>query len=502
MNDDHNTLRIMRAHVDTYQQPIVFMRSDCHVCTSEGFTALARVRIASSGRSVVATLNVVHDEDWVPHDTALLSEAAWKALAPVDNAVATFAHPDPPSSASALRAKVFGEKLVQEDFIKIMRDSIAGNLSDLELAAFVAACAGTRLDFDETISLTKAMLSVGKRIDWGEGKVLDKHCVGGLPGNRTTPIIVAIVAAAGKRIPKTSSRAITSPAGTADTMETMAPVALNLKAMRRVVEHEGGCVVWGGNVGLSPADDVLIRVERPLDFDSDGQLVASVLSKKTAAGSTHVLIDMPVGPTAKVRTQEAANALTARLTATAAALELKLSVMKTDGTQPVGFGIGPALEARDVLAVLRNEPSAPRDLRERALALAAALLDMDSNNVECGHDRARALLDTGKALEKFMAICDAQGGFREPGTAGHSHTVTATRAGRIGVIDNRRLAKLAKLAGAPSNAEAGIVCRYRTGDPVQRGEALFDICSNTRGALGYALQYSNAHPDIIEVAEE
>src|SRR5207342_2314958 len=195
-------------------------------------------------------------------------------------------------------------------------------LSDIELAAFVTACAGDRMDLDESVALTRAMISVGERLDWGGGPVLDKHCVGGLPGNRTTPIVVAIIAAAGYRIPKTSSRAITSPAGTADAMEVMAPVALDLPGMRRVVEKEGGCIVWGGNVRLSPADDILIRVERPLDFDSDGQLVASILSKKVAAGSTHVLIDMPVGPTAKVRSLESAMSLQARLLTTASALGL------------------------------------------------------------------------------------------------------------------------------------------------------------------------------------
>ena len=153
------------------------------------------------------------------------------------------------------------------------------------------------------LALTRAMVEAGDRLKWPAGTVVDKHCVGGLPGNRTTPIVVSIVAALGIMMPKTSSRAITSPAGTADTMETMAPVDLDIAAIRRVVEREGGCIVWGGAINLSPADDILIRVERALDIDSEGQMIASVLSKKIAAGSTHVVIDMPVGPTAKVRTR-------------------------------------------------------------------------------------------------------------------------------------------------------------------------------------------------------
>ncbi len=497
MNAGPPRLRLRRAGIDTYQQPVVYMHRDCAVCRSEGFTALTRVLVHSDGRELVATLNVVTD-DWLDMDVAALSEAAWDALQPGPEAWAVFSHPEPPASAPALRRKVFGQGLEDSDFLTLMQDTVGNRLSDIELAAFVTACAGDRLDHAETIGLTRAMLAVGQRIDWGGGAVLDKHCVGGLPGNRTTPILVAIVAAAGYRIPKTSSRAITSPAGTADAMEVMAPVALDLATMRRVVEREGGCIVWGGNVRLSPADDVLIRIERPLDFDSDGQLVASVLSKKAAAGSSHVLIDIPVGPTAKVRSDAAADSLQARLLSTAQALGLSLSVLRTDGRQPVGYGIGPALEARDVLAVLRCEAGAPADLRQRALDLAAALLDIAPGALPgSGMAKAQALLDSGAALQKFLAICTAQGGFTEPVLATQRRPVLATEAGRVRAVDNRRLAKIAKLAGAPASASAGIDCRLRIGHSLRVGEPMFEVYAQTRGELDYALDYAAKHPDIF-----
>jgi thymidine phosphorylase len=220
------------------------------------------------------------------------------------------------------------------------------------------------------------MVKVGDRLHWTAPHVADKHCIGGLPGNRTSMIVVPIIAAAGLVIPKTSSRAITSPAGTADAMETLTRVDLSIAEMRQVVEREGGCVVWGGAMQLSPADDILIGVERPLDFDSEGQLVASVLSKKIAAGSTHVVIDIPVGATAKLRTMEAAARLEARLWRVAEAFGLKVRIVRTDGAQPVGRGIGPALEARDVLAVLQNASGAPSDLAERAVDLSSRLLEL------------------------------------------------------------------------------------------------------------------------------
>lgn len=497
----HTRLRVTRAGIDTYQQPVVYMHRDCEVCRSEGFAAMTRVHVQVGTRSAIVTLNVVVG-DLVALDEVALSEAAWHALQPEPNAFASFRHPEPAASAGALRAKVFGARLDDGHYLSLMQDTVASRLSDLELAAFVTACAGERLDQGETTSLTRAMVAVGRTLDWGAGVVLDKHCVGGLPGNRTTPIVVAIVAALGYRIPKTSSRAITSPAGTADTMEVLAPVALDLPAMRRVVEREGGCIVWGGNVGLSPADDILIRIERPLDFDSDGQLVASVLSKKIAAGSTHVLIDMPVGPTAKVRSHAAADSLAVRLAGTAAALGLGFGVHRSDGTQPVGFGIGPALEARDVLQVLRNESDAPDDLRERSLALAGALLDLVPGGVAAtGLPRARGALQSGLALEKFMAICDAQGGFREPTRAPYTTDVISPTSGRIVAIDNRRLARVAKLAGAPASSVAGLETRLRIGDDVEGGQTLFTVHAQTRGELAYALQYAAARAP-FEIAGE
>lgn len=499
MNGAHNRLRLERAGIDTYRQPVVYMHRDCAVCRAEGFAALTRVLIRSGAREVVATLNVVTD-DRLALDVAALSEAAWRALDPGPDAWAVFSHPPPAASTPALRAKVFGQRLDEKDFLGLMHDTVNNRLSDIELAAFVTACAGERLDVQETIGLTRAMVSVGKRIDWGSGTVLDKHCVGGLPGNRTTPLVVAIVAAAGHRIPKTSSRAITSPAGTADTMEVMAPVALDLAAMRRVVERENGCIVWGGNVGLSPADDVLIGIERPLDFDSDGQLVASVLSKKVAAGSSHVLIDIPIGPTAKVRTTDAADALEGRLDVTARAMGLSLAIARTDGRQPVGYGIGPTLEARDVLDVLRGTADAPRDLRERALDLAGALLDMAPGaNPGTGRARAEALLQSGAALRKFLAICEAQGGFHEPILAPHAQPVLASRSGVVEGIDSRRLAKIAKLAGAPASPNAGIDCRMRIGDTLSAGEPVFQVHARTPGELDYALAYAASQPDVFTI---
>lgn len=482
-------LVLRRIGIDTYQEPVVYLRADSPICRSEGFEAHTRVTVTSGGLRIVATLNVVTG-DLLGDGEAGLSEAAWSLLGAHEGAPVSIAHPEPTHSMSAVRAKVYGRKLDKAQFSDIIADVVAGRYSDVETACFLTASADDRLDTDEMVSLTEAMFEAGDRLDWGVRPVLDKHCVGGLPGNRTTLLVVPIVAALGLTIPKTSSRAITSPAGTADTMEVFTPVALDLPAMRRVVEREGGCIVWGGSVRLSPADDLFIRVERALELDSTGQLVASILSKKAAAGATHVVIDIPVGPTAKVRSADEADDLRRYLVHVGKAVGLAVDVVVSDGSQPVGRGIGPVLEALDVLAVLRGAADMPVDLRDRAVTLAGRILEL-SGKVALGHGRAQALaaLASGAALRKFVAICEAQGGFREPGPAAHTHPVLSKAPGLIVGLDNRKLSRIAKLAGAPYDRSAGVKMHVMAGEHVSTGDPLFTIHAESPGELAYALGY-------------
>jgi thymidine phosphorylase len=258
--------------------------------------------------------------------------------------------------------------------------------------------------------------------------------------------------------------------------------------------------VWGGAVQLSPADDVIISVERPLDLDSNDQMVASILSKKLAAGSTHVVLDVPVGPSAKVRSAEAADALEHLLCAVGAAIGLHVRVARTDGRQPVGRGVGPALEARDVLSVLRRDPTAPADLRDRALSLAGEVIELAGAAPSgTGKAIAQRLLESGAALTKFEAICQAQGGMREPARARHVHVVDATRAGVVAAFDNRRLARIAKLAGAPRAPTAGLELHAPLGTKLAPGDPLLTIHAETPGELDYARAYLRANPQIISL---
>ncbi len=490
MVNNINKLIVRSLGIETQHEHIVFMRSDCHVCISEGFEALTRVKVSSATKSIVASLNVITSNHLLREGEIGFSNSAAKSLHVKNGDLVKVTHLPPIHSLSSVRSKIYGNKLDSSQMKAIIRDIVRGNYSNVHLSAFITACVGTNLEIDEIVSLTQAMIDSGKQIRWESDIVVDKHSIGGLPGNRTTPIVVSVIAAADLIIPKTSSRAITSPAGTADMMETMAPVNLSMGHIKRVVNEEGGCIVWGGIANLSPADDVLIRVERSLDLDSEGQLVASVLSKKVAAGSTHVVIDIPVGKTAKVRTEEQAEKLKYYFNVVGKAIGLELKVLITDGTQPVGRGIGPALEAMDVLSVLRNEDDAPQDLKQRSIQIAGELLELSSTVEEGKGDKlAEEIINSNKAYDKFLSICQAQGGFKEPQYAIYKKKVLTNKSGIVAEIDNRKLAKIAKLAGAPQDASAGVMFESPIGKKVEKGQPLFTVYAQSDGELNYALSY-------------
>ncbi len=492
-------LLLHRLGIDTHQEPVLYLREDSAVARSEGFESMNRVEVTTAKKHIVATLNLVRG-DLLGQHQAGLSEAAWRLLDAHEGEPARFAHPAPLDSLKYVRAKVFGRVLEQADFEAIINDVVAGHYADVHLAAFIAACGGNRLSATEMAGLTHAMVQAGQRLHWPGAVVADKHCVGGIPGNRTTPIVVALLTCHGLLMPKTSSRAITSASGTADTMETLTRVSLSMDEMRRVVEQEGGCLAWGAAASLSPADDILIRVERALDLDSEGQLVASVLSKKIAAGSTHVLLDIPVGPTAKVRSEDNARLLEENLSIVASHFGLKLKVVLTDGNAPVGSGIGPALEARDVLAVLTGHPQANAELRRRALFLSGQLLEMCGKAKEGqGEAMASKTLESGAGWEKFQAICRAQGGLFEPPIAPLRHDIKSAGSGVITAMDNRKLAKVARLAGAPEAKAAGVELHVGLGQQVQKGDILFTLHAETEGEMEYALQFLTDHNSLMAI---
>lgn len=486
------TLSLRRLAIDTYHENVAYLHRECEVYRAEGFQALSKLKICENGRHILAVLNVVDDDRIVAPGELGLSEEAFDKLSLKEGSLVNIEHAEPPVSMNAVRRKISGERLNLEDFRHIINDITEKRYSKTEISAFLVASGQTDMDRDEVLYLTRAMLEAGEQLDWDEPLVADKHCIGGIPGNRTSMLVVPIVGAHGMLIPKTSSRAITSPAGTADTMEVLANVKLDIGKLHDIVRRHRACLAWGGTANLSPADDIMIAVERPLGIDSIGQMVASILSKKLSAGSTHLLIDIPVGPTAKVRQMRQAQRLRKLFEFVGDRLGIQLEVVITDGRQPIGFGIGPVLEARDVMQVLQNATDAPADLRQKALRLAGRVLEFDPDvRGGNGYAIARDILDSGRALEKMLSIIKAQGAQTktfEPGKL--THEVLSPGDGVVIDVDNLQMAHIARFAGAPMARGAGVDLFKKLGDPVKKGEALYRIHAEFPSDFNFAIALS------------
>ncbi|ADH88506.1 thymidine phosphorylase [Ancylobacter novellus DSM 506] len=500
-------LKIRRVDLDTGRENVAVISRRSRALRPEVFRGFSRVELRTDSKELLATLLLTDDDLLVGPDELGLADPAFRRFGEPAGSYVTVNPAQQPNSLDAVRAKIQGHSLSDADIHAIIDDVAHYRYSDMEIAAFLISSASF-MTSSELLALAQAMAQAGTQIKWDKPVIVDKHCIGGIPGNRTSMIVVPIVAAHGLTIPKTSSRAITSPAGTADTMEVLARVDLKVDEMKEVVAACHGCLIWGGHVNLSPADDVLISVERPLSIDTREQMVASIMSKKIAAGSTHLLIDLPVGPAAKVTTTMEALRLKKLFEFVGDHFGISIEVVMTDGRQPIGNGIGPVLEAHDVMAVLSNDGDAPRDLREKSLRLAAHLLEYDPElRGGTGYARARELLDNGAALRQMEKLIDAQGPSTCRTDLGDLTTdIAASADGIVSSINCLRLNRLARIAGAPIDKGAGIKVFKKIGDRVERGEPLYRIHSfdhaehdlavgAARSENGYVIQDAMSEPD-------
>lgn len=417
----------------------------------------------------------------------------------------------------AIRKKLVGKRLTYKEIYAIMDEIARDRLGEVLTTYFVASGYSKGFSIDEIYYLTRAMVETGERLEF-KGIVADKHSIGGSPGTRTTMIVVPIIAAAGFLIPKSSSRAITTPAGTADAMETLAGVTFTKNEIYRIVERTNGCIVWGGSFKIAPADDDIIRIEKPLLFESFDKILVSIMAKKIAFGSNHVVIDLPYGSTMKVRRREDALVLKRKFEYIAARFNMKIKVVVHRIDEPAGRGIGPLLEAREALRVLEQHSNRPLDLEKKAVELTAYLLEIclkDSSPQAQKHisekyvdakSWAEDILISGKALTKMKEIIGAQNG--DPAVTSDSLKLDvcqkeikyAENNGEIIKINNKNLTVIAKLLGAPQNKKAGIYLHKLIGERVEKNDVLFTFYSNSEYLIKEACDSLDLFP-IIEVGK-
>lgn len=390
----------------------------------------------------------------------------------------------------AIQKKLLGKKLSYREIYSIMDEIAKEKLSDILTTYFVASSFKDGYTPIELFYFTKAMVETGNKLKF-RGIIADKHSAGGIAGTRTTMIIVPIIAAAGFKIPKVSSRAITTPAGTADVMESIAEVDFTPREIEKIVNDVGGCIVWNGKLGIAPADDVLIRVEEPLSFESYDKIVISVMAKKVAVGTTHLVLDLPYGKTAKIRHFSDAEKVANKFKNLAERFHMKVSVDINEMLEPAGRGIGPIMEARDVLYVLEQNAARPLRLEAKAITLAGMLLDLcfkQKNIKKNGEDEARRILESGQALDKFKEIVKAQKGdqyisSRNIKLAKYKKEILSTVSGKIKDINNYNLNTLVKVLGAPSDKQAGVYLLKKLDHNVDKKEPVMTIYSNDKYRL-------------------
>ncbi len=395
----------------------------------------------------------------------------------------------PPESIKFIHKKIEGKPLNREEYHTIIQDLVEYRLSEVQIAAFLLAEKFYGSTMDEIEYLTRAMVETGTVIDF-DRPCYDKHSIGGVPGNKVTLLIVPIVAAAGLLIPKTSSRAITSASGTADTMEVLADVEFDASELKAIALKTSGAIVWGGKLGIAPADDLLIRVEYPLNIDPPGQMLASILSKKLSVGADHIVIDIPVGEGAKVTAVEDARKLAQSFVELSERLNIHLQCGITYGGQPVGHMIGPALEAREALMAMQGK--GPASLVEKSTALAGILLEMGFvAQLGQGKDMAKEILASGKALEKMREIIEMQGGNpkirpEDINVGQHTMALKAPCDGFITNVSNAAITVIARAAGAPREKGAGVALRWKRGYKVKKNDVLFEIYAERASKLNDA----------------
>lgn len=465
-----------------------------------GVHCLDRVLVSRGRRSAIAVLDIAESEKAVPLGCMGVFEEVLDALNARNGDVVNVAVAKKPDAVAAIRKKLDGNDLTSNETRSIVSAIVDDELSEVELASYVTANYTNGLSNKEVLDLTLAMRDTGSVLKFKQHPIVDLHCIGGVPGNRTTMIVVPILVAAGLAVPKTASRAITSPAGTADTMEVLAPVSIPHEKLVRIMDDVGGFIVWGGAINLAPADDKIIKVEHPLNIDAEGQMLASIMAKKASVGASHLLMDIPVGIGAKTNSAGARH-LSHKFVSLGKALHIAVDVVQTNGSEPIGNGIGPNLEARDCLKLLQ-EGESPIDLREKSLMMAGRLLEF-TKKVKRGTGIfvAKKILDTGEAYEAMRSIIRSQGGHifspERIRCAKYSCEILAQSTGHVKAVFNTSIAHASLLAGAPADSAAGLFLHVHKGSAVRKGDRLLTLYAESEPKLSFAVDALKKNPGIV-----
>jgi pyrimidine-nucleoside phosphorylase len=404
-----------------------------------------------------------------------------------------------------------GEPLTGEEIRFFIDGFTRGEIPDYQVSAWAMAVVFQGLSLQETTDLTLAMAASGKQLDLIEyvPVAADKHSTGGV-GDKTTLVVQPVVVACGVPIAKMSGRGLGFTGGTLDKMESIPGYDVNLTTSAFLDQLcEIGIVLCGQTEDLAPADGLLYSLRDVTGTVPATHLIASsVMSKKLAAGSQVILLDVKVGNGAFMKSLEQAEDLARTMVEIGKRAGRRVAAVISDMNQPLGFAVGNALEVVEAVETLHGE--GPPDFREHCLEIAARILTLASEDqeMEQARDLAQRALADGSALEKFRQLVQAQGGDASVvdsleclPQAAYVQEVASPEAGFLAEIHAREVGLTAMQLGAgrekkgdPVDHAVGVVVHHKVGDRVESGEPLFTVHARSEAQAQAAIvRVLNAH---------
>ncbi len=396
-----------------------------------------------------------------------------------------------------------GEKLTSKELDFIVQEFVKGKVADYQMSAFLMACYTRGLDVDETSNLTKTMVSSGKQVDLSAipGIKVDKHSTGGV-GDKTTLVVTPLVAAAGVPVAKISGRGLGHTGGTIDKLESIPGFSPYL-TMSEFIEQVSkiGIAIIGASKSVNPADKKIYALRDVTATVSSIPLIASsIMSKKIAGGADAIVLDVKVGSGAFMKNLGDARKLAKLMVDVGEKAERKTVAVITNMDEPLGFAVGNSLEIKEAMDTLKG--NGPKDLTELCLNLGSRMLVLGGLEKEIGLARKKleGILSSGKALDKFVQLIEAQGGdsgiiddYDVLTKAKIISDYTAPNGGYISSIDAEAVGRAALELGAGRAAKddkidssVGIILKRKVGNYIEAGDVLAEIHSNDMDLLDRA----------------